>query len=98
MRTAGTDETPSVVRTPDRLHVGRLVVASLLVLAHSVLAGGPAPLTEEERRVALVAQLERSVVLVLAEGRAVTHARERLPLEPTEALGRVSSSAPTVSC
>ncbi len=85
MKKAENHETPSLLSTPRRPCIAGLVIALLNSLPLS--AGTPPPLTEEERRVSLVEQLERSVVLVFAEGRGVTHARERLSLEPTKSLG-----------
>lgn len=42
---------------------------------------------EETRRVNLIATLERSVVVVLVEGREISHDRQLLTLQPSEGLG-----------
>jgi hypothetical protein len=42
---------------------------------------------EESRRVELVARLEKSVVLVKIEGRAIVHEKEGISLEPSGSLG-----------
>ncbi len=45
------------------------------------------PPDAEEERIRLVARLERSVVLVLAEGREIAHEEKRVGLSPAEWLG-----------
>lgn len=68
--------------------VGRMAAAAALLVGCRIAVGaGAGPVPEEARRVALVATLERSVVLVIAEGKSVSHARDRLSLEPAESLG-----------
>lgn len=61
--------------------------AAVLLLSGSLAAAGPVTLTEEERRVALVAELEKSVVLVQVEGKQTAHEGKSLSFEPVESLG-----------
>jgi S1-C subfamily serine protease len=64
--------------------------ALIAVGAFSAFAAwGPPPGAgdEESRRVELVARLERSVVLVLVEGREIEHQRRSVTLVPFESLG-----------
>lgn len=76
-------------------------VLSALLLALAFCQAGPlhggqrreassrqaAPPDAEEERIRLVARLERTVVLIRAEGREIAHEEKRIRLEPSEWLG-----------
>jgi S1-C subfamily serine protease len=50
-------------------------------------SGSAAGAGEESRRIELVARLERSVVLILVEGREIRHEKRSVTLAPSESLG-----------
>lgn len=69
----------------------RFACALVISIAASPAFGGKSnptgPSDEEGRRVALVAKLEKSVVLVKVEGSEVAHEDERVAIEQTRGLG-----------
>lgn len=69
-----------------RVSLGVFAIAALaLIRASTVTAVDSA--NEETRRVALVARLENSAVLVRVEGGRISHASEEVSLEPSGGLG-----------
>jgi S1-C subfamily serine protease len=64
--------------------IGLLVLVALVASSDCLPAGGA---DEESKRVELVARLERSVVVVLAQGREIQHGKRSVELVPFESLG-----------
>jgi S1-C subfamily serine protease len=76
--------------TPRRIPgIGRelLAVAALAIAWTSNVVALDSSSEDESRRVALVARIEKSVVLVWSEGRAVAHEEEQIALEPSQSVG-----------
>jgi S1-C subfamily serine protease len=59
----------------------------LLIFVGAAASCGLTGADEEARRVELIARLQRSVVVVLTEGREISHEREAVTLLPSEGLG-----------
>jgi S1-C subfamily serine protease len=60
----------------------------IILVAAGAASGGPrGQMDEEARRIDLIARLERSVVVVFAEGREISHQKSLLALLPSESLG-----------
>ena len=67
--------------------IGVGLMAAAVTIAGAAALAAPVTLDEEVRRVELVARVERSVVLVLVEGREISHEKETVSLEPSKSLG-----------
>jgi serine protease Do len=67
--------------------LGTTASRCLLVVAGAAVSGDLTGVDEEARRVELVARLDRSVVVVLAEGRGISHTKSGPRLLPFEGVG-----------